>query len=846
MSESMHPNRADFDDPAADMSEGLIEQLLCEAYEAPAMPRSLERRLSAEAARQWKVSPELLLPEPGGILQLSRRGLRTFRAWPIAACLALALTLAFALRGDSRAYGWAAMIEAISRQPIVQISGQAAPRGMRWLSAPESKLAQESNGAVRLYDFGGGVLLERPATGSQIRRARMNKDFAAIERDRLVIAFLLDGAEVDAAGPRLSDMHVVEETWSRRGDAVELVVTLESQDANQSLKLTLTLDPESKLPHSGRIVAADGGIRELTFAYPAVKPAELRSRSFPAGAPVVDVGFEAFSPSIAAASARVEDGAPTKAPNAAVSTAQATVDDKDLSPLAPLAGAASLEWSPPPVSKLSDEEALQRVDSALKRLWRENQIEPAALATEEELLRRAYLDLVGRTPTVTEVRSYLGDASPDKYVGLVDRLLASRDHATHLAAVWRAFLLPEGVDLSRFGGVRAFETWLGERFAAHAPYDQLVRELLLAEGRLSKSGPLAFYAALKLDPDQLAARTSRVFLGMRLECAQCHDDPFEPWTQRDFWSYAAFFAQISRPEGKLESVSTVMRVHDVGRGEVKLPDSETVAAPRFLDGSAIDESPGAAARRPQLALWLTSAENPYFARAAVNRVWAHLFGAGIVDPVDGFGKRHRPRSAELLDLLAGQFIRDQFDLRRLFRTIALSRAYRLSSGAETADEKRHECFAQMNVKMLTAEQLYDCITVASMLIETQSEGFSLARTGNSRRDEFLQQFQSLSGRVTEYQGGIPQALTLMNGTLIGQATDLAEGGLLKSLEAPFFSDDERIEVLYLATLSRRPSPQEWKLLRRHLADREPGGSLDAPLADILWALLNGAEFTMNH
>jgi hypothetical protein len=152
----------------------------------------------------------------------------------------------------------------------------------------------------------------------------------------------------------------------------------------------------------------------------------------------------------------------------------------------------------------------------------------------------------------------------------------------------------------------------------------------------------------------------------------------------------------------------------------------------------------------------------------------------------------------------------------------------------------------MNVKMLTAEQLYDCISVASMLVGTGSEGFSIIRFGNSSRDEFLQQFQTLAGRSTEFQGGIPQALTLMNGTLISSATDLAGSGLLKSLEAPFFTDDQRIEVLYLATLARRPSASEWALLREYVNDRDAGTPIRERLADILWALLNGAEFTMNH
>jgi hypothetical protein len=486
------------------------------------------------------------------------------------------------------------------------------------------------------------------------------------------------------------------------------------------------------------------------------------------------------------------------------------------------------------------------IDVLLSQLWQQQGVVSAGPAADEELLRRVFLDLSGRTPSVMEVRNYLADTSPDRYEALVDRLLSSRDHATHLATVWRTALLPEGVDLTRFGGIPAFDAWLSEQFGKNIPYDQLARTLLLAEGRLSRSGPLLFYSALKLDADQLAGRTARVFLGLRLDCAQCHDDPFEPWTQKDFWSFAAFFARISRPQAALESVSTVMQVRDVDRGEVKMPDSDVPVMPKFLDGSNLDDSPQAAARRAQLAQWLASPDNPYFARAAVNRVWAHLFGRGIVDPVDGFGKRHPSRSDELLDLLAGRFIASGFDLRDTLRAVVLSRPYRLASGAEHEDPKRREWFAQMNVKMLTPEQVYDCISVASMLTDAQQESFAIVRMGNSGRDEFLRQFQTLAGRPTEYQGGIPQALTLMNGSLISGATGLASSGLLKSLDAPFFTDDQRIEVLYLATLSRRPSADEWKLLREYVADREAGISVQEPLADILWGLLNSAEFMMNH
>lgn len=203
--------------------------------------------------------------------------------------------------------------------------------------------------------------------------------------------------------------------------------------------------------------------------------------------------------------------------------------------------------------------------------------------------------------------------------------------------------------------------------------------------------------------------------------------------------------------------------------------------------------------------------------------------------------RSRP---ELLDLLASHFINSEFDLRELFRVIALSRAYRLSSGADTVDEARVEWFAQMNIKTLSAEQVYDCITVATMLDGAGAS--NIERFGNTTRQQFIQQFRTPTGRMTEYLGGIPQALTLMNGGLISSATGLSSSGLLKSLEAPFFTNRERIEILYLATLSRRPRPDEWVLLESYINESTKGNELREGLADILWALLNSAEFTLNH
>ncbi|MCA9071228.1 MAG: DUF1549 domain-containing protein, partial [Planctomycetaceae bacterium] len=372
-------------------------------------------------------------------------------------------------------------------------------------------------------------------------------------------------------------------------------------------------------------------------------------------------------------------------------------------------------WEPVTVRQLDSEKLVKQIDSLLENLWNEKGIEPTTPARQTELLRRVYLDLTGRTPTVAEVRSYLKDSSPDRYERLVDRLLSSPDHASHLATIWRKVLIPEGIDLTRFGGVEAFDRWLAGKFATGTPYDKIAEELLLAEGRLSKSGPLLFYTALKLDADQIASRTSRVFLGMRLECAECHDHPFEPWKQKDFWGQAAFFAQISRPRGELEQASRVMRVADIDRGEVMLPDTVQVVEPKFLDGTPIDAYGSQLSRRERFVRWLTDPQNPYFARATANRVWGQLFGKGITDPIDNFGVQHKPRIPEIIDLLAGRLIASDFQLSEILRAVVHTRAYRLSSGSETVDPKRLEWFAQMQVKMLSAEQIYDCISVATLL-----------------------------------------------------------------------------------------------------------------------------------
>ena len=825
-----------------------VEQLICDAYDAPTLPASLLQRLDLQIKQEWGHSPGLVSKRP----HTSWLPKLLTGRWPgvarIVACATLVLGAILMLGRGAPAYDWSSVVRAIEQKGIVQWTSPAA---QRWLSLSEGVLGERTDSSVTLVDCRQYVVLKRSPDDTQVRRYKLSDRLSSTDRDHLVLAFLTGNTSSNESLQLTTGARLIKQNWEHSATDNRKMISLNTRWENERKEqfgLRLLIDPVTFLPITCEPIGA-GTESALQLSYSTERVADRRASDFPAEYPFVDVD----SSGEASVIATVGESSNTRGNSNRKERDSPATGIRTLSASPTLLAASG--WKPAEPTPRSQKEVVAEIDLILKNMWETNQVEPAPAADDEELLRRVYLDLCGRTPTVHELRSYLTDQSPDRYERLVDRLLKHRDHSSHLATVWRSFLIPEGVDLTAFGGFDGFDRWLAERFGRNEPYDSTVRGLLLAEGRLSRSGPLLFYSAAKLDPDLLAARTARVFLGMRLECAQCHDHPFEPWKQEEFWGFAAFFSQISRPKGDLRAASTVMQVRDVDHGDVKLPKTEIVVQPHFLNGENVavrlDDQQQAVqeSRRQQLARWITSPQNPYFSRATANRVWSMMFGKGIVDPVDDFGVRHQPKSPELLELLAGHFAYTNFDLRELFRSIALSRAYRLSSGAPTADPARWEWFAQMNVKTLSAEQVYDCIAVAT-LIEATPAGdpfaFNIARSGNMDRDSFIRQFRTPSGRSTEYLGGIPQALTLMNGGLIDVATGLPKSGLLKSLDAPFFTNQQRVEVLYLAVLSRRPRPNEWELLKQLVSNDKPVGERKESLSDILWALLNSAEFTMNH
>jgi Protein of unknown function (DUF1553)/Protein of unknown function (DUF1549) len=500
----------------------------------------------------------------------------------------------------------------------------------------------------------------------------------------------------------------------------------------------------------------------------------------------------------------------------------------------------------------------ETIDRMVAAQWADEGVTPVAEADDAEFLRRVSFDLAGKIPAVAEVRDFLDDPRPDRRHRLVDRLLGSPAYVAHFTNIERRRLIPEA-DSDQRARLLApgFEAWLRDQIAANAGSDRIAREILSATvaderaqpnrglERYQKPSPLPFYMAKEVKSENLAASTARLFLGLRLECAQCHNHPFASWTREQFWGFAGFFAGLERrgPEGAF--LSPIRELPD--RRESAIPGTEKVVPAAFLDGTEPQWRSNVPAR-VTLADWITAADNPYFARASVNRIWAHLFGVGLVDPVDDMGADNPPSHPELLDALARALVAHDHDPKFLIRAIVLSRPYQLTSAATDPDPTRENprLFARMPVRGLSARQLYDSLALAvGMPADELTDRVTLGV--NTPRSEFLEKFDRREEKPADAQTSILQALALMNGRLVAGATRLEEGGTLAAVaEAPFFDTRARVEALFLATLSRRPRPDESDRLVAYL---ESGGAAMDPrkaLSDVFWALLNSPEFMTNH
>ena len=500
----------------------------------------------------------------------------------------------------------------------------------------------------------------------------------------------------------------------------------------------------------------------------------------------------------------------------------------------------------------------ERIDRHLDSRWKLDGIVPAAQADDSEFLRRVSLHIAGTIPPVAEARAFLRDASPVKRAALIDGLLDSPQYLTNFSNFWRQMMMPEGnSDLQVRAQLPGFEAWLRLHLSKNTHYNAIVQELLtvpLDTGRAMNSPfdgmgtatPLGFFQSKQVKPENLAAATSRMFLGLRIECAQCHDHPQDVWKRQQFWGYAAFFAGIERVDRNEEFVGRVKEVFD--RRELTIPDPEAdrVVQATFLDGSSPKWRTRVSSRR-ELADWITARKNPFFARATVNRLWGHFFGMGFVNPVDDFSGTNPPSHPELLEEIAADFAAHDFDLKYLIKAITLTRAYQLSSRKADDARDQQQQFARMTVQGLTGEQLFDSLATAVGFFEPTQQQNVFAFGQSGPRGEFLELFAPDNNSVTERQTSILQALALMNGQFTSTATSLENSATLAAVtEFPLMKDGDRIEALYLAALTRKPRPEELDRLAKYIASGGPSNNQKAALADVFWALLNSSEFLFNH
>ena len=503
---------------------------------------------------------------------------------------------------------------------------------------------------------------------------------------------------------------------------------------------------------------------------------------------------------------------------------------------------------------------LNMIDKFVMERWRRLGLKPADLATDEQFIRRAYLDAIGTLPQPERIDAFVRSRDPQKRLALVDELLGltgdprrdvfTNEWSAYWSLKWGDLLLANSKKMGN-GGMWALHNWLRQSLRENKPMDQFAKEIITAEGSNRDYGPANFYLTSR-DPVELVETTAQVFLGVRLQCAKCHHHPFEVYSQSDYYGLAAFFTRIGvkgdTDFGSQNVGSSVVRV--MSTGSIRHPRTSQIMEPTPLGGKPIDSSTVRDPRR-LLASWVTSPDNPLFARNIANRIWGYMMGTGLVEPVDDVRATNPPSNPELLDALAEQFIADGYDLRKLMRLIMTSRVYQLSSTptAETVADTRF--YSHYNVKRLPAEALLDAIDYACGTQEKFAGLPAGIRAIELPDPNYASYFLDTLGRplrAAAYEcertaaPNLAQALQIANGELIN-AKLADKSGRLARLVSGKTKLESAIDELYLVSVSRRATANEvaesLKIVRRAPSEREG-------LEDLLWALCNSREFLFNH
>ena len=509
------------------------------------------------------------------------------------------------------------------------------------------------------------------------------------------------------------------------------------------------------------------------------------------------------------------------------------------------------------------------IDHWVKAKWQDLGLKAESRAEDPEFLRRVYLDVIGTIPSLAETGEFLADKSADKRRKVIESLLTNEKYASNWAEQWAGTLMGYDADNRTDQARIGVKKHLVPVFAKNTPFDALAREVMTASGATNEpagmkmeedapdvNGTTVFYVRYQKTAGRdiaaaIAGKFSRTFLGTQIQCAQCHDHPFDTWTQEDFYGMAAFFTQLKIDRVKVDDKKEYYLVEDreprKGKRttEMQIPGTQTKVKIGFLKTK--EQPKDGEGLREAFARMMTSRDNLQFARATVNRYWGHFFGRGFVNPVDEFNGRNKPTHPDLLDAMAKDFIAHGFDLHHLVRSICKSQAYQLTSGGRKRDAEAQKYFAMASVRPLTPEQILHSLVTA---MASDSTAGSLRRDAEIVRAmrDFRYAFGDDEGaEFVEFEGTIPGALLMMNSEIVARGSAALKskkgatrlGEILASERVPA----DRIRAIYLAVLSRLPSAAELARSATYVAQH--GGGNEA-YEDVMWSVLNSSEFVLNH
>jgi len=505
------------------------------------------------------------------------------------------------------------------------------------------------------------------------------------------------------------------------------------------------------------------------------------------------------------------------------------------------------------------------IDDYLERRWKEFDVKPAPLAEDAVFFRRLSLDLGGKIPGLTQVDDFLSERNADKHWKYADYFLSGEQSARHFANFWRTVIIGRSSNQQFQGFYPQFEAWLEDRIRKNTPLDQITQQILTAQntggpqvqfgggglGMANNLSPVGFFAVNEGKAENVAGSAARVFLGVKIECAQCHKHPFAKWTKDQFWEFAAFFSGQNGFGQPVVLPKGAKKVNFIAGREIPIPETDKVAKAKFLNGKepqwgAFSDS------RKVLAEWVTSAENPWFARAMADHLWAYFFGVSLLEPILEPNDDSPVTHPELLNKLAEQLVAHKFDQKFLIRALVLTKAYQRSSGGpELATKEDYHLFLRMPIRSLSPEQIYDSIVEATHLGQPNNGYDPRFNPGNpfvlnnTPRGQFLAKFGSQERRY-DPQTSILQALFMMNGKFMHERTKADTNDDIRALVNDPRPVERRLRSMFYLILSRPPRIDEVQRLVPYLESGGPTNNQQRAIEDIYWALLNSPEFLLNH